>query len=189
MLAYEKFRSFPDVNHLDLVLVGEGSETESLKNYVSSNNIPGIFFYPFCPPERVSHYYANAGIFILPSFYGETWGNVVVEAMASSLPVIVSENCGCAQSVVSEGINGWKFNPNNINELANKLKFFSLLDENKKLEMGRNSNILSQKWSTEYLSLNVKSAIDKCKNEKVGYYGFVDFLVLQMWRGRFRLAE
>jgi glycosyltransferase involved in cell wall biosynthesis len=51
--------------------------------------------------------YRLGDVFILPSSGpGETWGLAVNEAMASGLPVIVSDKTGCAVDLVQEGLNG-----------------------------------------------------------------------------------
>jgi glycosyltransferase involved in cell wall biosynthesis len=42
-----------------------------------------------------------ADCLVLPSDFGETWGLVVNEAMASGLPCIVSDACGCAEDLIA----------------------------------------------------------------------------------------
>jgi glycosyltransferase involved in cell wall biosynthesis len=37
----------------------------------------------------------------LPSGYGETWGLVVNEALASGLPCLASDACGCSEDLVA----------------------------------------------------------------------------------------
>jgi UDP-glucose:(heptosyl)LPS alpha-1,3-glucosyltransferase len=46
-----------------------------------------------------------ADAFVLPTFY-EAWGMVIIEAMASGLPVLTSRNAGAAEAV-KVGFNGW----------------------------------------------------------------------------------
>jgi 2-polyprenyl-3-methyl-5-hydroxy-6-metoxy-1,4-benzoquinol methylase len=43
---------------------------------------------------------------------------VVNEAMASGLPVLVSNRCGCAPDLVHQGVNGFWFDPYDVGELA-----------------------------------------------------------------------
>src|SRR5207247_1792609 len=68
--------------------------------------------------DELPLYYARAKCFVLPSI-SEPWGLVVNEAMASSLPVLVSNRCGCAMDLVRHGRNGFVFNPLNVRSLAN----------------------------------------------------------------------
>jgi glycosyltransferase involved in cell wall biosynthesis len=53
--------------------------------------------------------YAAADALVLPSTWGETWGLVVNEAMACGLPVIVSDQAGCAPDLVVEGETGFTY--------------------------------------------------------------------------------
>ena len=61
----------------------------------------------------------------------EQWGLVVNEAIASSLPVVVSNRCGCAPELING--NGFTFDPFDEKALAERLlKIASLSDEERK---------------------------------------------------------
>ena len=102
----------------DLVLLGDGAlrkelEARSLELGVSQwIHMPGFRQYPDLPD-----YYGCAQAFIHPSTT-EQWGLVVNEAMASGLPVLVSNRCGCAPDLVAEGVNGFTFDPFNVQQIA-----------------------------------------------------------------------
>ena len=61
-----------------------------------------VFFYGFRQIEENPVFYALAEAFVLPSLK-EEWGLVVNEAMACSLPVIVSRTAGCAEDLLPRG--------------------------------------------------------------------------------------
>jgi glycosyltransferase involved in cell wall biosynthesis len=61
---------------------------------------PNASFVGFLNQSEVSKAYIAADCLVLPSNAGETWGLVVNEAMASGLPCIVSNACGCAEDLV-----------------------------------------------------------------------------------------
>jgi glycosyltransferase involved in cell wall biosynthesis len=62
--------------------------------------------------------YELSNTFILPSAGpGESWGLAVNEAMANGKSVIISDKCGCAQNLVVQGLNGFVFESQNIDEL------------------------------------------------------------------------
>src|ERR1035441_2045622 len=94
-----------------LVLLGDGPLRSALNSQLSTLNLhshvllPGFKQYPDLPV-----YYGLASAFIHASTT-EQWGLVVNEAMASGLPVLVSNRCGCATDLVQEGSNGFTFEP------------------------------------------------------------------------------
>ncbi|CAH0995247.1 D-inositol-3-phosphate glycosyltransferase [Emticicia aquatica] len=106
-----------------LIILGDGSEENKLKQYVSDNNLEGVCFIEGQPWYEVPKILALADVFILPS-YSEPWGLVVNEAMAAGLPIIVSNKCGSAFDLVLENENGYTFNPSNITELTKVLNKF-----------------------------------------------------------------
>lgn len=57
-------------------------------------------FAGFLNQSQIARAYVAADSLVLPSEATETWGLVVNEAMASGLPAIVSEACGCADDLV-----------------------------------------------------------------------------------------
>jgi len=62
-------------------------------------NAPNASFIGFLNQSEISRAYVAADCLVLPSAI-ETWGLVVNEAMASGLPCIVSDGCGCAEDLV-----------------------------------------------------------------------------------------
>ena len=66
-------------------------------------------------------YYAASDIFVFPTIY-EPFGLVIVEAMASSLPVITSRVAGAAD-FMNDGVDCLLLNnPSDVNELATKIE-------------------------------------------------------------------
>jgi glycosyltransferase involved in cell wall biosynthesis len=81
-------------------------------------NIPASFT-GFLNQTEISQAYVAADCLVLPSDYGETWGLVVNEALASQLPCIVSDACGCAENLVPPD---QRFRMGNVEALANKIE-------------------------------------------------------------------
>ena len=94
------------------------------------------------PGEPLRNYGA-ASIFVLPSVH-ESFGLVVLEAMAAGLPVIVSDMVG-AKDCVSKGVNGYVFSSGNSDELSMMIK---KLYNNHELvdEMGRQSTAIAENY-------------------------------------------
>lgn len=63
---------------------------------------PLASFVGFLNQTEISRAYVAADCLVLPSDYGETWGLVVNEALASGLPCLVSDACGCAEDLAGD---------------------------------------------------------------------------------------
>jgi glycosyltransferase involved in cell wall biosynthesis len=73
---------------------------EAPVNAPNRYNRPNASFIGFLNQSEINRAYVAADCLVLPSDADETWGLVVNEAMASGLPCIVSDACGCAEDLV-----------------------------------------------------------------------------------------
>jgi UDP-glucose:(heptosyl)LPS alpha-1,3-glucosyltransferase len=78
-------------------------------------------------------FYAAADIFVLPTVY-EPFGNVIIEAMATGLPVVVSKLAGAA-SAIDPGMSGLVVDdPRDADEVSANI--YQLLDPDRRVAMG-----------------------------------------------------
>lgn len=132
-----------------LVLVGDGPQGEELRALAASCRYrKDIHFEGLKKSAELPQYYAFAGCFILPSSR-EPWGLVANEAMASGLPVIISQRCGCAEDLVYEGENGLLFDPENAGELAGCLSSIAGSSWSKLRAMGEQSHEIISRFSPQ----------------------------------------
>ena len=105
--AFRKlYTAIPSVH---LTLVGDGPLRSKLQRYVERHSLP-VTFTGLRPPEEMPRYYAEADIFIhIP--YLDTWPQVINEAMASGLPVIVSDQSGIDDDLIISGQEGIVVSP------------------------------------------------------------------------------
>lgn len=95
--AYRKTQAIR--RHVRLVMVGDGPERAALQ---AAN--PDVVFSGMHTGESLAEHYASADLFIFPSTT-ETFGNVVIEAMASGLPVLAYDYAA-AREHIRHGENG-----------------------------------------------------------------------------------
>ncbi|QTF91175.1 glycosyltransferase, partial [Halomonas sp. BM-2019] len=76
-----------------LVIVGDGPGRRALESA-----LPDAHFTGFIPAEDLARHYASADLFLFPSL-SETWGNVLLEAMASGLAVVAFRHAAGAELI------------------------------------------------------------------------------------------
>ena len=82
---------------VQLFVVGHGPYSEAL-----AKSLPGAFFTGYLRGIELATAYASADIFVFPSTT-DTFGNVILEAQASGLPVVVSDSGGPKELVAAQG--------------------------------------------------------------------------------------
>lgn len=100
-----------------LAAVGDGPARPYLEAHFAG--LP-VKFMGYLRGERLSQAYASADIFVFPSRL-ETFGLVVMEAMAAGLPVVAAR-VGGVTDIVREGETGYVFDSGDINRLVAGLR-------------------------------------------------------------------
>jgi glycosyltransferase involved in cell wall biosynthesis len=147
--------ALPDVR---LAIVGDGPARAELEELFEGTP---ILFTGYLQGEDLSHAYASADIFCFPSA-SETFGNVVLEAMASGLPVI-APNSGGQVDHIRHCENGLLF-PADDGEALVKMAARLVTDESKTRQMGQNARAYArtQTWKVilDALFEHLQGAID-----------------------------
>ena len=143
----------------ELYLVGGKPVDEYLE---LSKGRDDIHYIDFVLPEEVDEYYKAADLFVLPS-QTDVWGLVINEAMANGLPVISSDNCVAAYSLVKD--NGVIYETGNINELKEAIDY--CLDEKENKKMKQNSLKLIKDFTIEKMVENQLGAIETYFDNKL----------------------
>ncbi len=91
------------LDRVGLCIVGDGNMEKELGGLASWLGAAGcVEFVGAVPHERIHKFYEKADVFVLPSL-GEGMSNSVLEAMASGLPVIVTDTGGTKELVNGNG--------------------------------------------------------------------------------------
>lgn len=110
---------YKDNTAVILRIVGSGEQYNRLEKLIFELGMENqIFLTGSVSREQMVNEYANADCFVLSSYY-ETFGVVLIEALASGLPVVATASGG-PEYIVTEK-NGYLYPPGDIENLAGLL--------------------------------------------------------------------
>ena len=165
--AYEEYRQTSEVGRQrsevgkerapwDLVILGGGPLKADLCRLISDLRLHAHVHLPgFKQYDELPVYYALAKAFVHASTT-EQWGLVVNEAVASGLPVIVSERCGCVPELVRG--NGFTFDPIDERELPSRLLQIASLSDDERRSLGDASYRIAENFAPEHFGEGLEQA-------------------------------
>jgi len=162
--AVAKARTIRPGAKIRFLVVGRGDE-KKFGRISESLGIAEAVIFAGTQHEGLERYFRAADIFIMLSKF-DTFGMVVLEAMAAGLPVIVSPNVG-AKDIVKEGVNGFILTEyQDVNAAANRI--ISLLDVERRRTMGATAQIDAGEYSWKQLERKISEIYElklrkKCK--------------------------
>ena len=132
-----------------LIAVGPGTRLRrKYEKKVTKSGLKDVVFVGFASYEDLPRYYKNADIFCAPATGSESFGIILLEAMALGKPIVASNIEGYA-GLISDGVDGQLVPPKDSQSLAQAL--VSLLnDEPRRREMGAQgrAKALSYGWDS-----------------------------------------
>ena len=110
-------------------VAGQGPEGNALEELAATCGLTGLRFLGAIPTEEVDQFYRSLDILVIPS-RKEAFGMISLEGMACGVPIIGSDVGGIAE--VLGGGAGLLFEPENVDDLAEKIASLLLSRENRK---------------------------------------------------------
>jgi len=105
-----------------LIVVGpDGGMRAACQRYVERHQLQDVHFTGFIPYEDLPRYYKTADVFCAPNTGQESFGIVLLEAMAAGTPIVASRIEGFCD-VLSDGVQGLLVEPRNSEALKDALK-------------------------------------------------------------------
>ena len=153
-------QSHPEYKHL---IVGDGPMRSELKDIVAHSNLKKkIIFIGFVPNQDVYKFLQSADLFVLTSTY-ESFSIALLEAMANSLPVIVTD-VGYMGTLVRQSNGGKIIESNNIKQLYEAIKLM-VEDKNKRIEFGKNGRRYVEQFDWPIIAKKLEALYYKTVNE------------------------
>jgi glycosyltransferase involved in cell wall biosynthesis len=107
--------------HPYLLIVGDGEERAALEARAAQTGWQSIRFLGFRNQSELPRFFDLCSVFVLPARH-EPWGLIVNEVMNASRAVIVSDDVGCQNDLVADGVNGGVYPVGNVDALAASLR-------------------------------------------------------------------
>ncbi len=151
-------------SNLRLIIIGEGPLKEECEEYVKENNLKDVIFKGRIAGE-LSSYYKTADIFVSPAIFGESFGLVLLEAMACGTPVVAFSNEGYAKLLKGKSAERFLVKPKNYNGLAQKIE---MLIKNPKLrkEISEQGIREAEEYSWTKVADKVLDFYELCREQK-----------------------
>ncbi len=112
--------TWKNINYLPLKIIGTGSKLEEFKNYARENSLD-VEFLGHRPNSEVINYLKKCLVVVLPSRCNENFPRVIVEAFACGVAIIASRR-GAISEIIEDGKTGLLFDPDDPDDLLNKIK-------------------------------------------------------------------
>ncbi len=130
--ALKSLANLQDISKLKVAIVGDGPEREVLEQYAKVNNLSRICtFEGYVSEDKKKQILRSSKLAVFPSTGGESFGIVLIEAMAAGTTVLAGNNPG--YNTVLGALPEVLFTPQNIKELADSL--FTMLNDQATLNM------------------------------------------------------
>ena len=135
---------------------------ETVENYIKERKLENCVF-PTGPKYGEEKYkeFLSSDIFVFPTFYPrEAFPLVNLEAMQFSLPVVSTNEGGIVDAVI-DNETGFIVQPQDVNELAEKLKIL-IKDRTLREEMGRKGrDRFCNHYTLQHFEQNLKNVFDE----------------------------
>jgi phosphatidylinositol alpha-mannosyltransferase len=161
--AYRKAKK--DCPPSRLILVGPGDRSRrEYERWVRDVNLEDVVFTGHVPYTDLPRYYHTADIFSIPAVGQESFGIVLLEAMAAGKPIVATNIEGYA-SVVNSGTEGILVKPKDENALASALVSLAN-DKDLREQMGAKGRAKAEALSWPMIAQRTLDFYQECMKEK-----------------------
>lgn len=135
--------------HLQVIGPFRPQDCYGYQKKAQAQGVTDIEFLGYITPERLPGFYHQADIFCAPSLGFESFGIVLLEAMAAGLPVIASDIAGY-RTLVTHGQEGLLVSPGEVEPLITALR--QLLDRpRQRCDMGRRGRLKANQYDWDLI--------------------------------------
>ncbi len=134
-----------------MVIAGEGPDRKKLESLVKERGLKNVKFTGFIDEPAKLKLFSTADLFCSPALYGESFGIVLLEAMASGVVIVAGNNDGYVSVMQDRGTMSI-VNPKDTEEFSRRLNLL-IYDEDLRQ--------LWKKWAAKYIrQYDYKKVVD-----------------------------
>ena len=146
------------ISDVKLIVVGDGPFKILYEQYIDRSIEDKVIFVGKVGYDELPKFYVSCDIFVSPATEKESFGIVLLEAMASKIPVIASNIEGYKQ-IIQDEVNGFLFESENYKNLADKI-----------IMVLRNKNFVNKVVENAYKIVVEKYSWESVSNQVENYY-------------------
>ncbi|MCH8814168.1 MAG: glycosyltransferase family 4 protein [Chloroflexi bacterium] len=156
--AYRQLKAeMPDTR---LIIVGpDGGIRGACQRYVEQHQLKDVHFIGYVSDQDLPRYYRSADVFCAPNTGHESFGIILLEAMAASKPIVASDISGF-RDVLTHEKHGLLVPPKDASALAIALKTL-LSDPDRRDEMARAGSDHARQFAWDEVSAKVLSHYER----------------------------
>jgi len=151
-------------DNVRLIIGGKGEELKKVKRYCRKYRLEDVEILGYIKEEDKPRFFSTCDIFCSPALYGESFGIVLVEAMASGKPVVAYANSGYKSVLKGRGAL-LLVEPKDVKGLMEKLEILAQ-DEMLRDFMGEWGIMESKKYSWKNICNQVLEVYEKALERK-----------------------
>ncbi len=160
--AYEHIKR--EYQNVRLIVVGPGTRLRrKYERLIEKKRLEDVIFAGYVPYADLPRYYKSADVFCAPATGQESFGIVLLEAMAVAIPIVASNIEGYA-SVITHGSEGLLVPPKDEEALAKALVFL-LNDESLRQQMGAKGRLKAEEHNWPLIAQRVMDYYLRILNE------------------------
>jgi phosphatidyl-myo-inositol alpha-mannosyltransferase len=149
-----------------LIIVGDGPLRSKVESYIARHRVRDVVMAGYVPETVLPRYYSSADIFCAPATGAESFGIVLLEAMASGLPVVATEIEGY-MSVLEPGRDSLTVQPKGWAELGSALLILAR-DVDLRRRMGAYGLEKARRYSWEVVAQQIVEVYEDAREAIAG---------------------
>ena len=152
-------------SNLRLIIIGEGELRSECEDWVRIHHLKEVHFEGEITGKKIPQYFSTADIYVSPAIFGESFGIVLLEAMACGTPIVGFANQGYKEFLGKKRSGRFLVKPRDFKGLASKIDIL-VSNNNLRKKMQEWGIAESKKYSWEKIADRVLDFYQICAKKK-----------------------